>query len=1174
MTKQILIFCLLLLSKSNLCGQIYSRKQLNNLELQLNEKNGIQKINALLELSEGFSNFQLDTAFLYAKEAGVLSLNGRYDWGIYKSLYCVSKIKIENLPIKKVIPLVKKCINWFEANAYKSDALYARILYVECIKNLKGEAEASTIAENNLELAKELGDFRLLGLTWFDISKYKSIINKNKIYNHPLDSSSTYLNLSDDSLSIFLVDLIKNNQNKGSLETIDKYCNLLMKAQKWRNSRLIILSSIYIHDNYSIINQQDSVSLYESNLFHFSKVFESEKLLSRIHRRVLGVSAFGGNYDKAIHSGKQSLRISNKNGYYTRKSKLLLILSLIYNSIGDTEMSIELTLEGIELAKLQNDEIMVHKLNISLGALYTHFFENEKAEKVLLENKYWLDTIQGFDRKIDFRQANNSCLGKVYIQQKRFEEAINCFKLCILDARDNKRALVHINFLILITYLNKDDIFNATIQYNKIFKEFDNNIINSQLNFDLAEGRLLLGQGKFKAAIVKLENYLQNFKITKLDPNYLIAHDALHKAYKKNGDYKLAFESLTICNSIQDSVSDSQIKENTLEMKSDYEISLKEAEISNLQKQQEIQALKLIQQNSALELRKSYNIILGFGALLILVIGYWLFHRYRNTKEKEKLKSEARQVELELANLQANQKAELAEVKNMLFANVSHEFRTPLTLIKVPTQNYMAKIPMEDQPVFEGILKNTDHLLKMVDELLGFSKMESGSVELRQSIFSVNHLLTQTKAIFDSLFKDKQISFICENLDESLLFNGDENRLKVVLNNLLKNAYNHTPENGTVYFKVKIVDELAKSGLSITVSNTGDGILEKDLPFIFDRFYRGDERNYVGNGIGLSLCKQIVELHDGMIKVNCDRLNTVHFNVELPGILISDVNVLTPPINELQIQDSKSETHHLLNDTELSEADVYDVLVVEDNIEMREVLNSVLNQDFRLHFAENGEVGEQMALDLQPDLILSDIMMPKKDGLELLASLRGNSETNHIPIVLLTAKSSVESQIIGLNHDADDYISKPFDSSLLISKIHNILRQRKMLQKRLIENPFVKSKTVKCNAIDAEFIDKAQYVLEGNFHNGDFSVNEFCQELALNRNSVHNKIKAYTNQSTAQYIKNFRLKKAILMIIETEVSMNEIYINTGFNSPQAFNKAFKGEFSMTPSEYRNLNKSI
>ena len=482
--------------------------------------------------------------------------------------------------------------------------------------------------------------------------------------------------------------------------------------------------------------------------------------------------------------------------------------------------------------------------------------------------------------------------------------------------------------------------------------------------------------------------------------------------------------------------------------------------------------------------------------------------------------------------------------------------------MRVPLIDYREKVPDEDKKILDSVVKNTDHLLEMLDELLGVSQIESGQLKLESTSFNLAALLSQIKLNFAPLFSQKSIQLNWTTQLSQDYFYGDEGKLTIVLNNLLKNAFSNTPENGWVKLDLSLSNEL-----NITVSNKGKQIPEKDLPHIFERFYRAGTSSYSGTGIGLAWSKQIVELHQGTIAVDNSNEGQVSFSVQLP-VLTSQSEISTSNLanaNGLDVAPNNLPKNGI-------DHDFPHILVVEDNLEMRELLHTILKSDFKLDFAENGKIGEEMATQLQPDLIISDVMMPEKDGFELLKSLKENFSSSHIPIVLLTARGDSKSRIIGLNQDADDYIGKPFDPNELKARVNNLLRQRVHLHKLFSENPLLFSKDVKCTPIDADFIDRARKILEDHYSDGDFAVDEFCRELAFNKTGVNQKLNALANQSTAEYIRNFRLEKAAGMLIETNASITGIATDTGFNHVQVFNKSFKKKFDRTPTVFRAENK--
>ncbi len=1147
----------------NTFGQVYSRSQLTELQQQLKEKEGTEKIRILLDLSEAYYYFQLDTSLAYAEEAGLLSLNYRYDWGKYKSLYHYTKATMENNAFDEVPLIIKSTRKWFEINKYDSDALYCDVLYTRYLRYTKGHKRALLQSLENLKVAKELKNNRLLGLIWLNKSSLESL---NKRQN--LDTSRYYLSLANDSANILLslLNQTELGSNYGSFKTADTIKQLLSVSSRWGNTKLINITNLFFLTHCINSVQHDSIATLIDATQEKVKHYNSLRAKIEMRLRFFDVYRRTNSTEKSLEQATIAFNLSSKSKFSMSKIETLLRLINYYSNNGDYASAIRLSLRVVELLKQLDDAYRLLKLKTNLGALYTFTNDLEKAEDILVKNKSEIKLIEDGAKKSAMKNTNSFFLGQVYLEQERYEEARIEIRASIKAFNQSSLAVIIGESLILKSYVDQKEIGLATLQYQDIIERFGIKMFHrvSAMNY-LLEGRLFLLQGRRHKAIVAGHQFLERTNNELSDLNNKITYELLYNANKELNNHEEALLALEKYKEIEDRIESKNTNENLSEIESDYKVSLKEAVIDNLEKQHEITHLELDQREKDLELRKSYNLILSIGILLIIILGYGLFRRYRLKKEREKAEMKTRRIRLELENVEAKQKAELAEVKNTLFANVSHEFRTPLTLIKVPVQSYIEKIPEEDRPIFKGVLSNTNQLLTMVDELLELAKMEAGDIELNISVFNLSNFFTQIKSNFKPLFREKNIELVWQNSIGLSQFEGDENRLKIVLNNLLNNAYNHTPEKGQVICKI---EPSGNGALKIVISNTGSSISDRDLPYIFDRYYRGNEKNYVGNGIGLSLCKQITEMHSGTIRVNNNLDNAVAFEVELPGLIAFEESKTRVKENTKII--SVEEVEPIVHSERTQE--LPKILVVEDNAEMRVLIDSVLKDHFRLDFAENGEAGEQKAIKNQPDLVLSDIMMPKKDGFELLKTLKTNLTTSHIPVILLTAKADAESRITGLDQDADDYIAKPFEADVLRARISNILRQRHQLQELFNRNPYVFDKKAKYPDLDARFLEKASEILVAKYKDGDFSVDGFCKELALNRNSVHNKIKTYTGQSTAEYIRNYRLKKATEMLLTSNAVIGEICLNVGFNSSQAFNKAFKERYSLTPTEYRNQNQ--
>ncbi len=1167
MTLRYCILGFLFIISANSYSQYYSITQIDSLKRNLIHENGTARVNVLVNLADGYIPFDLDSTRAYVNMAKRETKALKYEWGYYKSLYVLAKLEDVTKPIGFNESKIDSTIQWFRNNLYEIDAIYSELLLVNIVKNTKGREAAIPILNNLLSRSKKHKDKRLIGLIWKMISNCRHGFLSNS-FPGSMDSAIHYFGLSHDSINLLTLTLRKNLAINGSLKARNTAKKTLAKAKKWQTKKLLISSEFYQSANYSVTSQFDSTKFHLNQMRNHLENYNNSVLKGDYHFVSGYANELKDSMDIALGHYEKAREIAFRDNNRIKELFYLDRLSGIFSEIGEYEKSISTTLKRLEIAELLDDEFALHDTKMGLADLYVLTNKDEKAEVIYLESIDWINIALEEDVRVKFRGGVNKELGEIYKKRKQYDKAIHYFDLSANDYIKSKpRSAFEVNLLAIETFLDQNKVDSASFRFELIKKDYNSPRFFTYGEFYLTQGRLLVAQQKYKAGSESLEKYLKLSRKIEVNTERQEAYFRLYTAYEELGQNKKALNSYIKYNAIDDSLRANKTIENISEIQSEYEISLKEAIISDMQKKEELQALRLAQQNSLLKLRSLYIIILFVFSLLITVISYLLYRRFRQKKEQEEIMSRTRSAELELENIQTKQKVEIAEIKNTIFANVSHEFRTPLTLIRVPIQNHIEKADPADIPMFNSVLSNTCDLLKMVDELLDVSQMQLGDIELKISVFNISNFFTLIKSNFTTLFNEKNIHFSWSNNLADQQFNGDESRLKIVANNLLKNAYNHTPINGEVSCLLEPLESKDNQGFTLEVTNSGRNISPRDLPFIFERNFRATESDYSGYGIGLSLTKQIVELHQGDITVDNSIPDFVTFKVQfLKGLIAKEFNAIEiePDSNYFESSTSLRENYN----HETKQHRKSHLLVVEDNAEMTLLLKNILDTDFKLTFAENGEVGESMALEQQPDLVLSDIMMPKKDGFELLNSLKNNFGTSHIPVVLLTAKADVHSQIEGLNQNADDYIAKPFDTTTLKVRIKNILRQRQNLQELFTNNPLLFNKEMKCSSLDVEFMSKAQELLEENFQNDEFSTTQFCAELALNRNSVHNKIKAFTNQSTAQYIKNFKLEKASILLRTTNDTVGQISEKTGFKNTQTFNKAFKDKFKNTPSEYR------
>lgn len=568
--------------------------------------------------------------------------------------------------------------------------------------------------------------------------------------------------------------------------------------------------------------------------------------------------------------------------------------------------------------------------------------------------------------------------------------------------------------------------------------------------------------------------------------------------------------------------------------------------------------------------------------IYITLAGTVVYMLLKNWQTRMRLRASLTQEKME-----KKKHEELTQAKLQFFANVSHEFRTPLTLIisqieaLLQSRNLSPYLRVRLQKIY----KNTFQFRELISELLDFRKMERGKLHLNVCQLDIIAYLRQIYQDFREQAQLQNIDLEFHTETESLLCWFDERQLRKVFSNLLSNAFKHTPERG----KIELDIHEKETVIEIKVIDTGEGIPQDALPYIFDRFYQVDTAvSSPSSGIGLALSKGLVELHHGTIGVQSavqyGSIFTVTLPKENPFRNDADVRFVAPEATDyntfiLHEENDETEgdrTEAGTEETALPENPDKDcILVVEDNEELLQILTSVLSPLYRVILAMNGKEGLLKAAEERPDLILSDIMMPEMSGIEMCAKIKSNFDLCHIPVILLTALTSDDKKMEGLQCGADDYLEKPFNNKMLLGHIANILRNRKLLKQKFRKEMSVGTpieteiQALALNPIDSRFLAKLEGIIKAHLADSDFNVNQLAQELAVSRSSLYNKLKALSSTTPNEFILNTRLKYAAeLLRNNPDLQITEIAYRTGFNSLRYFRHCFKACFNQTPQEYR------
>jgi signal transduction histidine kinase/ligand-binding sensor domain-containing protein/DNA-binding response OmpR family regulator len=561
---------------------------------------------------------------------------------------------------------------------------------------------------------------------------------------------------------------------------------------------------------------------------------------------------------------------------------------------------------------------------------------------------------------------------------------------------------------------------------------------------------------------------------------------------------------------------------------------------------------------------------LAYIIYAIIAASLFLLAR-RITLDRIHMRYEVRQQRKEAERAHA-----LEQLKTKFFTNVSHEFRTPLSLILAPIDKIIRQAGDEEQKKQLNLMqRNAKRLLNLVNQLLDFRKIEVQGIKLYPSIGDIVKFSADISHSFTDIAEKKEISFSFTSDIDSLEIYFDKDKIEKILFNLLSNAFKYTHDRGkvSVHLAYKAPKESEKEGtLAIEVSDTGIGIPADQHEKIFERFFQTDVPESMvnqGTGLGLAITREFVRLHGGVIAVKSEPEKGTRFTVTLPARKIYD-----PPVLSSNHAVSFEEKEQVIHEESQAGGKRKTIVVAEDNEDLRFYLKENLRGQYHVEEATNGKEAWEKIKVLNPDLVVSDIMMPQMDGIELAKKIKNDTLTAHIPVILLTAMGSEEKQIEGFQAGVNDYITKPFTFEILATRIKNLLAQQKLLQKRFQKQIEVNPSEVTITPVDEKFLKQALDVVEKYMDNPDFSVEDFSREMCMSRKALYNKILSLTGKAPLEFIRSIRIKRAAQLLEKSGRTIAEIAYEVGFNNPKNFTKYFKEEFKVLPSQYVTGKKDI
>ncbi|WP_456442172.1 hybrid sensor histidine kinase/response regulator transcription factor [Psychroserpens sp.] len=890
--------------------------------------------------------------------------------------------------------------------------------------------------------------------------------------------------------------------------------------------------SLFISGNYktSILSYQKGLVLAQKNKL-LDEVFTCKNWIAN-------------NYIN-LNENKKGIKLYNEILVYAKKENSIdAFISAWTGLSNDNSLAIneklEFNLKIDSLCAKNNIETAILSNTYNwIGEAYLNHFSNEK-----LAIKYFNKSLQ-IAKNVNYEPGIkyvSRLLSDIALKNKEYEKAKDYYTKLIVRFEDYDERLIANTYYELsrIAVLENDNALalNYLQKSSAIFTQLKDTL--SLLHNELNKAKVSLNANDFittKNGIEKLN------KIDFKDLNFLINFYKLKSSfYNKTNNYKKAFSYYRKHDSLI------EISERNINIEKFAELETKYQSTKN---EQEITLLKSKNQLTQQEKKNQRNLFIAGLCIATLAIMF-LFVMYKNRKKTNtKLK-------------------ELDKFKSDFFANISHEFRTPLTLINNPIDAILADDTISDKErkPFEIAKQNSDRLLSLVNQLLDLSKIDAGHLKLRLQKGNVLKRVSALNDSFSYIAKQKDISYSVSIKDNNYDVWFDNDALEKIVTNLLSNAIKYTSKKGKVFCHAEIIED----NLFLEIKNTGNHLTEEELNSIFKRFYQTKNTNS-GVGIGLALVKELVELHKGTITVKNEPSTFTTFSVSIPiekSYFKQEEFISTE--TETQKIKTQSELDIISEDEEVfSENEKPILLVVEDHNDVRALLKHDFETDYNVITAANGEEGIAFALEHIPDIIISDIMMPIKDGVALTQFLKNDERTSHIPIILLTAKAGNDNKLKGIEVGADDYITKPFNSKLLKAKVTTLIKLRVQLQSRYSQEVILVPKNVTIHNLDEQFLEKVQTILDANLVEPSFTIEEFSHTIGMSRMQLHRKLKALTGLSASEFVRSQRLKLAAQLLKKSDINISQVGYQVGFNNHSYFTKCFKLKYDCTPTEYAIKN---
>lgn len=957
-----------------------------------------------------------------------------------------------------------------------------------------------------------------------------------------IDSLNTILkkkDLPDSSrvntlLAFYYTDLYYDDQEK----VLDYTYESLALSESIGFPKGITESLITLGGIYRLRSESDSAFKYYQNAIEQSKSMSSNSSLMDAY---MGL----GNTYNQVSDWQQAIEQFRKVEGLAIEAKDSVTIGSVNNNIGNTYLNqamLQKALEHYQISLRMGDEGIQKVSLINIAIVYTSLDQLKKARE------YYQKAIEkqgdnGNPHHLAFIYKN---LGIVEKKSGNYQEALSMFNeaLSIYLNLSNDYQISDLYYSIGNLYFDQKNYDAALVEYQKSLE------IRKRIQHEVGRCFSLIAMGMTNQELnqhsraipllLEADKLADNIKMVTAKNDI---SQMLSSIYASVGDYKKAYKYQVDFKQFSDSLKTIRNEEKIAELEEKYQ---------NEQKQREIDFLSAENEISSLQIQKQQNLrnYLILGSILLVILVFVLLNRY-----KYKAKANSRLEELD-------------QLKTTFFTNISHEFRTPLSLILSPLQNLLQQNQeTETKKGLSLIHRNATRLLELTNQLLDLSKLEAGKLALQVRNRDLKGFLEILIASFESLAVAQKIDFTF-NIDIQGEVYFDEDKIQKIITNLLSNAFKFTPTNGSIHLHAFRI----KNEVSISVNDSGPGIKPSELKKIFERFHQSQsiDSNTAGTGIGLALTKELVTLHHGKIEVQSNAGDGSTFTFSFPTNKAAYATFeIIPDQKDAFSLESKTYVNPIEDhpDNQSNDSEKPIALIVEDNPDLRTHIRDLLENTYHVKESINGKEGIDSAIKYIPDIIISDLMMPEMDGLTMCEALKANEKTSHIPIILLTAKADRDTKLHGLTTGADEYLTKPFDNEELHVRIKNLIDSRINLKQKFSQTLLLEPTQIEVSSPDEAFIKKAMEIVNQHLADETFTVEAFQKEIGMSRMQLHRKLKALTNFSASEFIRDLRLQRASTLLSNGHMNVAETAYSCGFNSLSYFTECFKEKYGSTPSKY-------